>query len=126
MRPLMMQNEPIRSGIVVGVDRSPPSMAAVAWAALDQHSPGWDDRTVPKQEMLAEGLSDWRVRHPHVSIRPVAVSARPAPGLVIRSETAQLLAAGCSGRGKFAGISPGSFGGTAANAARIPVIVART
>lgn len=137
--------------IVVGIDGSAASESATAiafdeasrrgvelialhaWSdmgPLDFGRPGqapveWTSLKVGEEEVLAERLAGWRSRYPDVSVHRVVVADRPAPRLLERAETAQLLVVGSHGRGGFAGMLLGSVGSTVAQAARIPVIVAR-
>jgi len=137
--------------VLVGIDGSPASELATeiafdeadrrgvglvalhAWSdmgPLDFGRPGqapieWSNFEVREEEILAERLSGWRERYPDVVVTKVVVSDRPAPRLLQRAESAQLVVVGSHGRGGFAGMVLGSVGRAVVYAARIPVIVAR-
>ena len=133
--------------VVVGIDGSPASEAAVA-VAFDEASRrrvdlvavhSWNDIQVyaypgdewtlfePKAEAeLSERLAGWQERYPDVTIQRVVVRDRPAHQLLLQAESAQLVVVGSHGRGGFAGMLLGSVGATVAESAAAPVIVARS
>lgn len=136
--------------IVVGVDGSPLSEAAVAFAfdeaALRRaelvavhawNDPGLDARrlepllvdpgTLVDQEraLLAERLAGWVERYPDVRVRQVLASRRPVPGLLAYAADAAAVVVGSHGRGGLAGMLLGSTSHALATHARCPVIVVR-
>jgi nucleotide-binding universal stress UspA family protein len=137
---------PSKAPVVVGVDGSPTSERAVE-IAFDEASfrgvdlvavhvwsdtgmlefPGvdWSVLQSGAEETLAERLAGWGERYPDVLVRRVVVADRPAHQLLEQAQAAQLLVIGSRGRGGFAGMVLGSVSTAVANAARIPVIVAR-
>jgi nucleotide-binding universal stress UspA family protein len=132
--------------VLVGVDGSPASEAATAWAfdeasrrdvalvALHAWSDvgvfpilGMDWRTYQDQgeELLAERLAGWQERYPDVQITRRLVCDTPARWLIDESQRAQLVVVGSHGRGGFAGMHLGSVAATVAQSAKAPVIVVR-
>ena len=81
-------------------------------------------RTVANKT-LAEALAGWQERYPDVTVHRLVEYERPVGHLLEKSERAQLVVVGSHGRGGFAGMLLGSVGTAVAQAARIPVIVAR-
>ena len=77
------------------------------------------------EKTLAESLAGWQERYPEVPIRRTVEYEEPARHLIDQSERAQLVVVGSHGRGGFAGMLLGSVGTAVAQAARVPVIVAR-
>ncbi len=135
-----------RAPIVVGIDGSPASEAAVALAfdeacrrgvelvavhawsdfAVDA-LPGIDrsDLQTEAEETLSERLSGWQQDYPDVKVRRVVVLDKPAHSLLEQSATAQLTVVGSHGRGGFARMLLGSVSSAVAESARTPVIVTR-
>lgn len=136
--------------VVVGVDGSPLSEAAVAFAfdeaALRRselvavhawHDPALDTRrlepllidpgTLADQEraLLAERLAGWIERYPDVRVRQVLAPRRPVPGLLAYAADAAAVVVGSHGRGALAGMLLGSTSHGLATHARCPVIVVR-
>ena len=132
--------------VLLGVDGSPASEAATAWAfdeasrrdvalvALHAWSDvgvfpilGMDWRTYQDQgeELLAERLAGWQERYPDVQITRRLVCDTPARWLIDESQRAQLVVVGSHGRGGFAGMHLGAVAATVAQSAKAPVIVVR-
>lgn len=137
---------PAQAPVVLGIDGSPASESATAIAydaaarrgvelvvvhAISDadliEMPRADYTTLEQaaHEMLGERLAGYAERYPDLAVRKVVVWARPAKALVEHSENAQLLVVGSHGRGGFTGMLLGSVGFSVAQAARMPVIVAR-
>ncbi|MGV0642292.1 universal stress protein [Mycolicibacterium sp. XJ879] len=134
--------------VVVGIDGSPASelatqvafeaasrrgvelVAVHAWiddAGIVLPADEWSARGEELAEQkLTEQLSRWQQRYPHVPVRRVVVRDHPARQLVKQADSAQLVVVGSRGRGGFAGMLLGSVGAAVAEAARMPVIVARS
>jgi len=136
-----------KAPVLLGVDGSPASEAATAWAFDEASRRGvalvalhaWSDvgvfpilgmdwRTYQGEgdELLAERLAGWQERYPDVHISRRLVCDTPARWLVEESQHAQLVVLGSHGRGGFAGMRLGAVSAAVAQSARVPVIVVRT
>ncbi|WP_181784051.1 universal stress protein [Pseudonocardia pini] len=134
--------------VVVGVDGSPVSEAALALAfeeaalldvpLLAVHT--WQDEIVPlsvaplvdwtaveaeEHALLAERLAGWAEKYPDVEVRRRVVRDRPAAELVDLSRTARLVVVGSRGRGGLRGLMLGSVGHALIHHAHCPVLIAR-
>jgi nucleotide-binding universal stress UspA family protein len=144
-------HSPADGPIVVGVDGSVLSEAAVAFAfdeaairrtdLIAVHA--WNDvsldsrrlepllidpRFLEQQEraLLSERLAGWTEKYPDVPVRKVLVHQRPATALLHYSRTARAVVVGSHGRSGFAGMVLGSTSHALATHAPCPVIVVRT
>jgi len=134
--------------IVVGIDGSPSSIDALAWAAHQADltgssleivmtwqlpsSYGWavpvPDDFDPEEDVrkaLETVVAAVRAEHPDVSIDSRVVSGHPAPILVRASKGADLLVVGSRGHGEFVGMLIGSVSEYCATNAHCPVLVHR-
>lgn len=118
--------------VVVGVDGSPTSQAAIEFAfaaASARHVPlvavrAWSDLPVPngwelelgpwpeieqaQAELLEANLAEAQARYPDVEVKQALVRDAPTRALLEEAATAQLVVAGSRGRGGFRGLLLGS------------------
>ncbi len=133
--------------IVVGVDGSPTSIAALEWAAnqaeltgatLDvlmtwewPYGYGWSPEPAdydPEHECesaLSDLVKSIREARPSVSIQETAIEGHPSPSLVKASQGADLLVVGSRGHGDFVGMLLGSVSEHCVTSAHCPVLVLR-
>jgi nucleotide-binding universal stress UspA family protein len=135
-----------RLPVLVGIDGSRASELATATAFDEASWRGvglvalhvWRDADMPTvfgidssavqsaaDKALAERLAGWQERYPEVTVQRVVEFERPVHHLLDLAERAQLVVVGSHGRGGFAGMLLGSVSSAVAQAARVPVIVAR-
>jgi nucleotide-binding universal stress UspA family protein len=134
--------------VVVGVDGSPTSEAALAAAyeaaaarrvRLVAVHTWWDfliDTTLAplldweaiegdEHVLLAERLAGWAEKYPDVEVRRVVARDKPAHSLLQQATGAQLVVVGSRGRGGFAGLLLGSVSHSLLHHAPCPVLVVR-
>lgn len=138
--------------VVVGVDGSPASSAAVEFAFEEASARGcglvavhvWTDAAFPyapepgvtvgldwaplveaAHETLAERLTGWPEKYPEVHVQRVVKHDRPAHALLEAAEDAQLVVVGSRGRGGFTGLTLGSVSQAMIHHAPCPVVIAR-
>ncbi len=133
--------------VVVGVDGSEPSVAAVRWAAEQARRLGaemravmaWDTPTrmflVPEYsdadfqrhaaDLLDSTLFDALGPEPDVPVHAVLVQDRAGPALAAAAEGAELLVVGAHGRGELPGVHLGSVASYCVHHASCPVVVLR-
>lgn len=137
-----------RHGVVVGVDRSDVSEAAVGYAFEMAAEVGetvtairaWHDPTrtgvgrmplvydraeVVREEStaLAESISSWQLKFPDVKVEQQVVLGHPVPALVSHATGARLLVVGCRGRGALRSLVLGSVSHGVLHHATGPVAV---
>jgi nucleotide-binding universal stress UspA family protein len=143
---MSVASQPSQLPVVVGIDGSPASELATAiafdeasWRGVrliaihawtDAHvsdipSIEWSAQQAVGEEALAERLAGWCERYPDVAVQRKIVLDAPARHLLDEAESAQLLVVGSRGRGGFSGMLLGSVSTAVAQAAHVPVIVAR-
>lgn len=136
--------------VVVGVDGSPTSDAAVGLAFEEaslrrtelvavhtwlEHASdtaflvesALNQDAVPEGalQVLAEWLADWAAKYPDVTVVRRVTLGRPIVNLLAAAADAQLLVVGSRGRGAFAGVVLGSTSQALVYHAPCPLIVAR-
>jgi nucleotide-binding universal stress UspA family protein len=135
--------------VVVGVDGSPGSTAALVFAVEAAVLRGvplvavhawrdvlvdptmsplvdWDAVESDEHEALAERLAGTRTDHPDLVLRKLVVRDRPARALVDESRNAQLVVVGSRGRGGMKGLLLGSVSQQVLHHAHCPVVVVRS
>ncbi|WP_028927720.1 universal stress protein [Pseudonocardia acaciae] len=139
---------PADAPVVVGVDGSSHSEAAVAFAfeaASVRHAPlvavhawsdllfdpevapvmDWEAIEAGEREVLAERLAGWAEKFPDVEVRRVVARDRPAHALLEQAAGAGLLVVGSRGRGRLPALVLGSVSHAVLHRARCPVAVVR-
>jgi nucleotide-binding universal stress UspA family protein len=135
--------------IVVGIDGSDDSKAALEWAAHQAELTGstleavttwaWPaafgvafaylpadyNPSADAQKVLDDALAPLREAHPDLSIGTVIAEGHAAPVLVEASRGADLLVVGSRGHGEFAGMLLGSVSEHCVTNAHCPVLVFR-
>lgn len=145
---VVVRGEPSHGPVVVGVDGSPVSEAATAFAfeaaaalrvplvavhawgepaadAVWEPLPDHRARREGEREVLAERLAGWADKYPDVVVERVVVLDRPAHALLERARGAQMVVVGSHGRGSASGLLLGSVGHAVLHAAACPVAVVR-
>ena len=134
--------------IVVGIDGSASSSAALEWAAQQAELTGshvtvviaWQwpmvygspfalpadyDPVADAQRVLDDAVATATEAHPKVEFRAVVEEGTPAAVLVAASQGADLLVVGSRGHGEFAGMLLGSVSEHCVTNAHCPVLVLR-
>ncbi|MGO8889581.1 MAG: universal stress protein [Streptosporangiaceae bacterium] len=134
--------------IVVGVDGSPSSMAALRWAVLQAELTGCTVEAVTAwrlpsrygfaavtdrardfegdaRKILADALNEVNSVEPDVIIRSSVVEGHPAEVLVRAARRADMLVVGSRGHGGFTGALLGSVSQYCVHNAPCPVLVIR-
>ena len=143
---------PAGGPVVVGVDGSPTSEAAVAiafeeaslrrcdlvavhtwieyqsdntYAYARQFVMDWEAIETRERGTLAERLAGWQEKYPDVLVRRIVTRDRPVRALLEQAAEAQLLVVGSRGHGGFAGMLLGSTSQALIYHATCPLLVAR-
>ena len=133
--------------IVVGIDGSILSVAALRWAVgqarltgADVHAvTGWEvpitimivptyteaDYARDAQQVLDRAVAEVQQTEPDVRIERHLIQKRPALALTAAAEDAQLLVIGSHGRGELPGMHLGSVASYCVHHAPCPVVVVR-
>ncbi len=133
--------------ILLGIDGSPASEAATAWAFDEASRRGvalsalhawsdvgvfpifgmdWRDYQAHGEEVLAERLAGWQERYPDVHLSRRLVCDTPAHWLIQEAQRAQLVVLGSHGRGGFGGVRLGSVSTAVTQSTTVPVVVVRS
>ncbi|MFI7680086.1 universal stress protein [Actinophytocola sp. NPDC049390] len=138
--------------VLVGVDGSELSQAAVAFAfeaaaargvplvalhtwfdvdvsgawAVFPATIDWDYLQKQAEQALTESMAPWRAKFPDVEVREVVERERPERALLRHGAGASLIVVGSRGRGAFTGLGLGSVSQAVLHHAGCPVVVART
>lgn len=149
--PARAADEPEGHGVIVGVDGSELSEAAIefafqmasetdeplvalhAWRDPSSSGPGsmvplvYDPVLVSEEEqvVLAESLAGWQEKYPDVHVEPKVVHGHPTSALVDQARDARLLVVGCRGRGELRSLLMGSVSHGVLHHATCPVAVVR-
>jgi nucleotide-binding universal stress UspA family protein len=138
--------QPSARPVAVGVDGSPTSEAALAFAYEAAAARGvplvavhtwwemvlnptaaslvdWDAVESREREVLAERLAGWGEKYPDVRVHRLVARMRAARALVEQSERAQLVVVGSRGRGGLGGLLLGSVSHALLHHASCPVAV---
>jgi nucleotide-binding universal stress UspA family protein len=147
---VVVRGEPAASTlpVVVGVDASPVSEAAIAFAyqaAAERDVPlvavhtWWDtfldpglttqlfrdEDQVYEEEQLVQRLAGWTEKYPQVPVRRIVSRDRPAHLLIEQSRGAQLVVVGSRGHGELAGLVLGSVSNALVHRSACPVAIVR-
>ncbi|CAL9280517.1 Universal stress protein [Streptomyces sp. SudanB25_2051] len=141
-----MAHAPMTRAITAGVDGSPESLAAAAWAAREAalrglplqlvHAWLWQPLDVPvaqdrqaeagrAQAVLDEAEAQVRRQHPDVLVTTRLVSDTPVPALLEAAGSAEMLVLGSRGHGALLGFLLGSYGQQVIAASPRPVVAVR-
>lgn len=142
--------EALGAPVLVGIDGSPESEAAIA-IAFDEASlrkvgltavhawkplgacddivslpgPGYLTLRAREDEIMAERLAGWSERYPDVVVQRLVTRNDPTPQLVDGARSAQLVVVGSHGNGGFVAMLFGSVSAGVVLLTHVPVIVAR-
>jgi nucleotide-binding universal stress UspA family protein len=138
-----------RREIVVGVDGSPASQAALIWASAEAAHRGceltvlyaydWrlfgarapiggalaEDVRHRAEQLIATAVADAKAAAPQLTVHGQALLGAPGPTLVAAAKQAELVVVGSRGRGGFASLLLGSVSQQIATHASGPVVVVR-
>lgn len=134
--------------VVVGVDGSPNSEAAIEFAYEAASARGvalvavhtwldrvfdpvlspdldWDAVESEERQVLAQRLAGWAEKYPDVEVYKIVTRDAPAASLLEQATSAQLVVVGSRGRGELAGLFLGSVSNALVHRSPCPVAVVR-
>ncbi len=130
--------------VVVGIDGTPRSEAAIAFAFEEASARGvplvavhtWDEPVIAElvdwqsaadeaEQALAERLAGWGEKYPDVRVQRLVARGRAAHALLDQAAKAQLVVVGSHGRGAVLGLLLDSVGNALVHSAGCPVAVIR-
>ena len=130
--------------VVVGIDGTPRSEAAIAFAFEEASARGvplvavhtWDEPVIAElvdwqsaadeaEQALAERLAGWGEKYPDVRVQRLVARGRAAHALLDQAAKAQLVVVGSHGRGEVLGLLLDSVGNALVHSAGCPVAVIR-
>lgn len=137
--------------VVVGVDGSPTSEAALAFAfetasmrdarltvvmcwtdfmvesaySASRFTVDWGEVEADERRLLAQRLAGWQEKYPDVQVHPVVVRDRPVRALMRYGAEAQLVVVGSHGHGGFTGMLLGSTSQALVYNAPCPLAIVR-
>ncbi|MGI5132823.1 universal stress protein [Pseudonocardia sp. CA-107938] len=140
--------EPASGPVVVGIDASPRSEPALAFAFEAASARGvplvavhtwsdalndpylaplidWDAVATEEAQQLAERLAGWSEKYPDVAVERLVARGRAAHVLLDRSHGAQLVVVGSRGHGELAGMLLDSVSNALVHGAACPVAIVR-
>ncbi|MGE2730025.1 universal stress protein [Mycolicibacterium vaccae] len=143
----VVRQEDRKLPVMVGIDGSPASDNAIAFAFDEASRRGvdlialhaWSDVAVfpilgmdwhqyeeQGHEILSERLAGWKERYPDVHVQRRIVCDKPARWLIDEAPLCQLVVVGSRGRGGATGLLLGSVSTKVAESAQAPVAVVRS
>lgn len=130
---VVVRRPPVPDGpVVVGVDGSPLSLQALAFAATEADLAGAPLHVIhvtgsPQQEpqVLDSAVAAVGAEHPGLAVHTQVTAGSPAAVLVDASQSARLVVVGSRGRGGFTGLLLGSTSHALLHHAHCPVAVVR-
>lgn len=134
-----------RRPIVVGIDGTPTSEAAIAFAfeaASARRAPliavhtwaepviaelvDWQSAGEEAEQALAERLSGWGAKYSDVPVQRIVARTHPARALLDEAARGQLVVVGSRGHGEMAGLLLDSVSNALVHAAGCPVAIVRS
>jgi nucleotide-binding universal stress UspA family protein len=144
----MTSTDGTKTKIIVGVDGSPSSRAALSWAARQAHLTGellevvtvWHmpndfgigmtgydaiDFEALSKEQMDRSIAEVRIEQSDITITTRLIQGYPAPTLLEAAKGASLIVVGGNGHGEFAGMLLGSVSEYLATHGQTPVVIVR-